>query len=45
MLLADTSLAGRLTEEIKFEEQEAENAGEPEFLRDFLKEGVWEVSR
>ncbi|KZT54627.1 mitochondrial glyco protein, partial [Calocera cornea HHB12733] len=40
---ADLSLASRLKEEIKYEAENAPLEQEPEFLKAFREEGVWEI--
>jgi hypothetical protein len=37
------SLSAKIGEELQFEAEHAEE-GEPEFLQEFKKEGIWQVS-
>ena len=41
---ADMALSQRLAEELKYEQEAATEAEEPEFLTAFKKRGVWQVS-
>jgi complement component 1 Q subcomponent-binding protein len=44
MPIADVVLSQKLAEELKYEKEAAVDATEPEFLKTFKEQGLWEVS-